>query len=330
MKKLRQIFAIVHIFTLVMLFGTLLNNFVAPKTFPWFNLLSLSFPFLMVINVIFLLIWLILKERKRFLFFLVPSLLLIMPIKRWVNFSLGKKEIANLKVMTFNVKSGSMGEEEIRNYIEEVKPDIVFFQESRFYKNEYLKIKDLDYNSRCFITELQSKIKIIRQGTILDDNLQGSSFFVDVNVNGKIIRLINVYLEPFSFKKSEFQNVNSLGDLVSKPQNILGQFSRTFAIHDQQVDVVTTAVNNSPYPVILAGDFNAVPNSYEYYHLKNGLQDAFVEAGNGSSTSFHDYKFPLRIDYIFCSNSIKPISYKVDRSVKLSDHFPVIAEFKIN
>ena len=30
------------------------------------------------------------------------------------------------------------------------------------------------------------------------------------------------------------------------------------------------------------------------------------------------------------TQTLKPISYKVDRNVKLSDHFPVIAEFKID
>ncbi|MGS0748127.1 hypothetical protein [Halpernia sp. GG3] len=52
-------------------------------------------------------------------------------------------------------------------------------------------------------------------------------------------------------------------------------------------------------------------------------------AGSGSATSFHDYKFPIRIDYIFTSKEIEPISYKVDRSARLSDHFPVIATFKL-
>ena len=55
-----------------------------------------------------------------------------------------------------------------------------------------------------------------------------------------------------------------------------------------------------------------------------------MEVGNGSGTSFHDYQFPIRIDYIFCSKSIKPVNYQVDRSVKISDHYPVIAEFKID
>ena len=98
--------------------------------------------------------------------------------------------------------------------------------------------------------------------------------------------------------------------------------------HQDEVADIQKAVADSPYPVILAGDFNAVPNSYEYYHIGKNLKDVFVETGNGSATSFHDYKFPIRIDYIFSSPSVKPLSYKVDRSVKLSDHFPVIATFK--
>lgn len=104
----------------------------------------------------------------------------------------------------------------------------------------------------------------------------------------------------------------------------------TFKRHEDQVRKIRKAVDQSPYPVILAGDFNSVPNSWEYYNLGENLDDAFVKAGNGSSTSFHDYKFPLRIDYIFTSKSITPLSYKVDYSVKLSDHYPVIAEFLLN
>lgn len=88
-------------------------------------------------------------------------------------------------------------------------------------------------------------------------------------------------------------------------------------------------IKKSPYPVILAGDFNSVPNSYEYYTISDILQDCFLEAGNGFSTSFHDYKFPIRIDYIFSSKELKPLSYKVDRTRKLSDHYPVMATFSL-
>ena len=111
---------------------------------------------------------------------------------------------------------------------------------------------------------------------------------------------------------------------------VLRKLIPTFKLHQDEISEIRKAVDESPYPVILAGDFNAVPNSYEYYSLGKNLKDVFVEAGNGSSTSFHDYKFPIRIDFVFCSKELKPISYKVDRSVKLSDHFPVITTFKID
>jgi endonuclease/exonuclease/phosphatase (EEP) superfamily protein YafD len=102
-----------------------------------------------------------------------------------------------------------------------------------------------------------------------------------------------------------------------------------FKAHQEQVAAAREAIETSPYPVIMAGDFNSVPNSYEYYHLGKDMKDAFVVAGSGSATSFHDFKFPIRIDYMFTSKEILPISYKVDRSERLSDHFPVIATFKI-
>ncbi|MFY1048058.1 endonuclease/exonuclease/phosphatase family protein [Chryseobacterium sp. GP-SGM7] len=123
---------------------------------------------------------------------------------------------------------------------------------------------------------------------------------------------------------------NSYKEEQNKFKTIFSKLIPTFRTHEEQVKKIRRAVDNSPYPVILAGDFNSVPNSWEYYNLGKNLDDAFVKAGNGSSTSFHDYKFPLRIDYIFTSKNIIPKSYKVDYSVKLSDHYPVIAEFLLN
>ncbi|MNY44466.1 hypothetical protein D3C86_1794970 [compost metagenome] len=104
----------------------------------------------------------------------------------------------------------------------------------------------------------------------------------------------------------------------------------TFKKHQTQIDQIKAFMNQSPYPLIVAGDFNAVPNSYEYYKVSEDLEDTFLKVGKGSGTSFHDFKFPMKIDHIFSSKSIKPISYKVDRSVQISDHFPVLAEFLID
>ena len=40
----------------------------------------------------------------------------------------------------------------------------------------------------------------------------------------------------------------------------------------------------------------------------------FLESGTGLATSFHDYKIPIRIDYVFSSENLKSTYYQVDRS----------------
>ena len=44
----------------------------------------------------------------------------------------------------------------------------------------------------------------------------------------------------------------------------------------RQVQILKNFIEKSPYPVILAGDFNSVPNSYEYWLTISGvLKDCF-------------------------------------------------------
>lgn len=325
MGKFLRILKVVHFFIIAALLGTLLNGYIKPAAFPLLNLLSLAFPVLMLLNMLLILFW-ILVQKKTALIFILCSFFLIHPTRRWVNFSGKSQESGNLKIVTLNGHSGIMGEEAMRSYLNSVHPDVVFFQESRFYKHENLELKDLKYRYKCFIVELHSKYEILEAGPILDNPLQGSSFYADIKINGQKIRLVNVYLEPFRFNKKMLNSNVS----ISTVGRFMNTFENIFLVHQGQVNMIKKFLDESPYPVILAGDFNAVPNSYEYYHLGKDLKDVFMERGNGISSSFHDYKFPIRIDYVFCSRDINPVSYKVDRSVKISDHFPVIAEFKID
>ena len=114
---------------------------------------------------------------------------------------------------------------------------------------------------------------------------------------------------------------------MNKFSALLIKFLPVFKIHQNQIHEIKKLIAESPYPVILGGDFNAMPSSYEYYQISESLTDAFVEAGNGSATSFHDYKFPIRIDYIFSSKSLRATNYFVNREIGYSDHYPVFADF---
>ncbi|KQT24517.1 metal-dependent hydrolase [Chryseobacterium sp. Leaf405] len=323
--KLRQILLFAHLSIAVLLLCTLVNAWIPPNLIGNLNLLSLGFPYLISLYILLTLVWII-KRKKIAIAFVLGIFLFYNPIRRWVNFSPkteNVKSIRDIKVLTFNVKYGDFGWEKVKKYITDQNADIILVQEKD--TNHALRQDMVKYPSVI----LKTKHKIVRQEELITDKSRGNSFYADIDINGKIIRVVNVYLEPFRLNKSmlKFEGLNKQGGKIN---TLLSHMTPTFKAHEDQIKKIRKAVDLSPYPVILAGDFNSVPNSYEYYNLGKDLQDAFLTAGNGSSSSFHDYKVPLRIDYIFSSKSIIPLSYKVDNSVELSDHYPVIAEFLLN
>ncbi|MCX8533249.1 endonuclease/exonuclease/phosphatase family protein [Chryseobacterium luquanense] len=328
MKRL-SIFLLLHLGVLFFLICTFANAWIAPTYFSKLNILSLCFPYLILIHLIFTIIW-IFKKKKIAYIFIFSTFIFYNPVRRWINFSPQNSDIINtktdIKVLTYNVKYGSSGWGNVKKYITDQNADIILVQEKD--TNRAVRPDLVKYPSVI----LKTRHKILRQADLINDQSKGNSFYADVEINGKIVRIINVYLEPFRLNKNMLgmEDENSNKKEQNKFKTIFSRLIPTFRTHEEQVRKIRRAVDHSPYPVILAGDFNSVPNSWEYYNLGKNLDDAFVKAGNGSSTSFHDYKFPLRIDYIFTSKNIIPKSYKVDYSVKLSDHYPVIAEFLLN
>ncbi|KPE50474.1 endonuclease/exonuclease/phosphatase family protein [Chryseobacterium indologenes] len=323
--KPNQILLFLHIAVAVLLLCTLGNAWIPPNLLGTLNLLSLGFPYLIITYILLTLIW-VFQRKKIAIAFALGILVFYNPIRRWVNFTpktANVKTIRDIKVLTFNVKYGDFGWDKVKKYIKDQNADIILVQEKD--TNKAIK-KDLVKYPTVI---LKTKHKIVRQEELIQDKSRGNSFYADVDINGKIIRVVNVYLEPFRLHKSMLQ-FDGFGKQKDKIATLLSHMTPTFKAHEEQIRKIRKVIDFSPYPVILAGDFNSVPNSYEYYSLGKDLQDAFLTVGNGISTSFHDYKVPLRIDYIFTSKSIIPLSYKVDHSVKLSDHYPVIAEFLLN
>lgn len=331
MKIFRLILLILHAGVLFLLLGSLLNAYVPPKIFPWFNLLSLGFPILITLYIILTVFWVFSWKKRAFVFMFV-GLVFINPIKRWINFSSENKESSNpIKIVSFNIRAGTMGKEEVLNYLKAQDADVILLQEDGGMAYPTLK----DYNrttSNGFLTIL-TKHNLSNEKLIFSENEDvslPSGLQADIEIKGRMYRFVDIYLYPFQFEK---KMVKLDGDAEANEQKVKGVVRKlipTFKIHQDQVKKIRQGVENSPYPVIIAGDFNSVPNSYEYYHLSEGLEDAFMTAGKGSATSFHDYKFPIRIDYVFYAKSLKATSYVVDRSVSISDHYPVVSVLSLN
>ena len=323
----RSIFTVAHVVIVLLLGATMLNAYIPPKVFPLLNLLSLAFPFLMIANLLLCVFW-IFSWRKRAFVFLLISTLFLTPVRRWINYSEPKSEKADFKVLTFNNKYNDYGLEEVKNYIKSFNADVIFLQESGYSGLGNSDFEEMKYSLHNRRISFFSKYQIVEQDTIpLID--KGKSVYADVIIKGKRIRFINVYLEPFQLHKSMVKPTEDLEENGTKAKSLVRRFMPVFKKHEEQVQILKNFIEKSPYPVILAGDFNSVPNSYEYYTISGVLKDCFLESGKGFGTSFHDYKIPIRIDYVFSSENLKSTYYQVDRSQKLSDHYPVLVKFSL-
>lgn len=327
MKVIRLLLLLLHTGIFLLLAGMLLNAYVPPKVFPWLNLLSLGFPALMGSYLLLTLFWIISWKKRAFVFLLL-GLLFFNATLRWINYMPVRRETSDLTILSFNTRGEKENTvEELKSYLLLQQADVVLLQENRGNK---IKLKGYIQGKAGSLTCVFTKHEIVAEQRIGSDASDTGSYgtWMDIRMRGKIYRLINVYLHPFKFEKSMVKLNGNNEEDEEKIKSIIKRLMPTFKIHQEEVASIRKAIDESPYPVILAGDFNSVPNSYEYYHLAKGLKDAFTESGKGSATSFHDYKFPIRIDYVFASPSIKPLYYTVDRSVQISDHFPVLAGFK--
>jgi endonuclease/exonuclease/phosphatase family metal-dependent hydrolase len=82
-------------------------------------------------------------------------------------------------------------------------------------------------------------------------------------------------------------------------------------------------------PIVMVGDFNAVPDSHTITAIKTFLTDSWDVVGRGHGFTIPVRKPAKRIDYIFVSAAtVEPRSIEVLSSAA-SDHLPLIAELRL-
>lgn len=180
-----------------------------------------------------------------------------------------------------------------------------------------------------------SKYPIIKkEGKFFNQgNINNGLLITDVQANSDTFRIINVHLESFKLGKKDYLYLNQLTDsaLVSvqtqPTKDLVKKIKVASAERSKQLEYLQDLIENSPYKILLCGDFNELPNSYLYRQLTNDLKDGFQEVGSGLGSTLTSRVPGLRIDYVFHSPSISAVKHEVIK-VALSDHYPVIFKFK--
>ncbi|MDC0177206.1 endonuclease/exonuclease/phosphatase family protein [Polaribacter sp.] len=332
MKKkslLDQFLYVINSLLATLLLLSYLLPYVSPNSIPIFAVLSLFVPILLLINLVFVVYWLI-QLKKQFFLSLFILLIGYFTITPFYKMSLKNTSLnTDLKVMSYNVRifnHWKWSEEEnikqkIFSLVEINDPDVLVIQENIALKKyefsyPYKYLKSKNKNSDLGMA-IYSKLPIIERGSLDLENTSNNIIYADIVRKKDTIRIYNLHLQSFSISldKENFGRENSKKLLATLKENFKKQAKQTakFLAHEQQWKGKK----------IVAGDFNNTAYSWVYNQISENKKDAFIQAGKGFGKTFK-YLFPMRIDFILSDEKASINQFKYF-SEKYSDHYPIIA-----
>ncbi len=240
--------------------------------------------------------------------------------------SQGQNEQEQLKVLSYNLRFGELASlEELAEFIKRVDPDVVALQEVdvRTHRDRVPK-----QNGKDFITELGFRTGML---SAYGKTIPYKEGYYGVGMLSKypLALVERVYL-PLT-KNGKEQRALLLADIEYKEGSYF-TFACTHLDYTNtkerqvQVQKINEVLLQRPYPVIVAGDFNARPDSEE---IKNGMLQ-WKQISSIDKPTVPARKPTYQIDYIFCypENNWEKVSDST-YNVKLSDHTPIEATVKI-
>ncbi|NQX54787.1 endonuclease/exonuclease/phosphatase family protein [Pedobacter panaciterrae] len=359
--KVVRLAAVVLAITLVL--GFLAGRF-DPREYKYIPFFGLAYPFILLFNIFMIAWWCI---RKRWTF-AIGTIVLIFVGWGALTATIGvfgksgeqaKEKPEHVRMMTYNVHSfkpyGLDNIESVKQQMLELirneNPDIICFQEyftrrkgpyditdslKRILKTPYYYFVPSSANDyEATGLAIFSKYPIKDKGTIVfGENFGGNaSIFVDIMIKKQKLRVYNVHLQSISFDKQDYSYIDKVtqkmdADLVPS-KRILTLLKNAFVKRSGQVDIMKDHMETCKTPFLIAGDFNDTPASYAVTQLTKSLNNTFKEQGTGLGRTYNG-KFPnFQIDYIATTKDIKVINYRII-DAKLSDHFPVRSDLRLN
>ena len=364
----KHFFILINITAAILFLLGMYGYLFQPSTFWPVGFLTLGAFYFLLVLIAFIFFWLFIKPVRALISIVAilmayKPLSNIIPYHLPHSFS--KQKAANaLRIMSRNVAQFNIMENEkhpevksqMFNIINEYEPDIACFQEmvaedstikdhghmdtflqQLNFKNYFYSynVKEDFWGYAHFGVIIFSKYPIINKQTIsFYPNDYNSIFqYVDIVKGADTIRVFNIHLQSLRFSKENLKyidkpTVEDENKALQESKNIIAKFKKGFLKREIQAGRIRAEINKSPYPIIVTGDFNDVPNSYAYYTIGGNLKNAFVEKGSGLGRTFSGISPVLRIDNIFVDTKIDVLQFNLVKK-KLSDHFPIMADVEM-
>ncbi len=353
---IRKLLVFLNILAVLLLLSAYAALFTDPRTFWPLAFAGLAYPVILVVNLGFILIWLVTWKRVIFLSLVTvlagwTQLTTLVPLRLTSPKTTGT---GNLGIITYNVHGfnypnaeSSEVQHQVAAFLKGETPLVVCMQEFKprgastlkgfgdevglphFYQKNYLEYRDRQVTYGLVI---YSRNPVLQTGFLRDGRERVFAVWADVSDGTTTYRVYNCHLVSVRFGAKDYtfyedlkhQSTENL-EIKEGVLNIFQKLKRAFIMRSGQVESLLGSVRKSPFPVILAGDLNDTPFSYTYHQLTRNLSDAYREAGKGwAGNTFAGHLPSYRIDYILHSEKMKAVRY-VRHGAGFSDHYPVSA-----
>ncbi|WP_437372051.1 endonuclease/exonuclease/phosphatase family protein [Maribacter litoralis] len=340
MKKLSFFKRIMLFLNVIVVFCLFLACIVPYTSIASLAFISLTVPALVIFNILFFLYWVLGKKG----YFLLSLSVLVYGYFTLGSF-IGLNSNANnalegemISLLSYNVlgfHGKGFNEWEISTsgdiveFVESEDPSIICFQEFQSYHLKNDMLKNYAYVANNFENQkdnisvnlaVYSKYKIINSEKLVFPDTYNGGLYIDMIVQTDTVRVFNLHLQSFAVRPNNLK--------YERSDRLFVRLRDSFEKQLQQTEIIREFINNSPYKVIVAGDFNNTQFSKVYFNIKGNLKDTFLEAGRGYGETIKFWKFPFRIDMILTDPSIEVLSHK-NYKINISDHEPIMATFKI-
>lgn len=363
----KKFFILTNIFVALLFLAGCYGYWLSPINFWPVGFLTLSAFYFLLLLLVFFIFWLFVKPRWALISLIAIGLAYkpvqhILPLRLSSSFDLNKQD-QSIRVMTWNVaqfnvlndKKHPEVKKQMFNIIEQYKPDIACFQEmvaedsavrKHGHIDEFLKelqfpdyfysynVKEDFWGYAHFGIIIFSRFPIVKKQTISQypNNYNSIFQYVDIAKGNDTIRVFNVHLQTLRFSRDNMKYIDEptveKENTIRESKSIIGKFKRGFLKRQVQADRIRAEIKKSPYPAIVTGDFNDVPNSYAYHVIGSGMKNAFGEKGSGLGRTYSGISPVLRIDNIFADKKFDVKQFlRIPR--KLSDHFPIMADLQL-
>jgi len=346
-----QVLLLLNLLATILLVVSYVASWVSPLYLSFPAIIALGYPFYFFINLFWVFFWFYRKNRAIYLSLaaLTPSLFYFPFV-----FALGSQSIEDrvgaLKITAWNMHyfNNTIAEEaewvniqdQMFEFIQENQAQIFCAQEfsgkkSFISKRADEKMKEMGYQYRYkgggSSLAIYSKFKIIKGGLLDFEGSYNGAIYADIAYLHHKIRVYNVHLQSNKlgndvdevFKKENLENINSK-TTQEKYFKIENKLSNAFQMRAIQAIHLSEHIKNSPYPVIICGDFNDTPISYTYRKMIAGRNDVFVQCGRWLGITYAGPLPALRIDYILTDKKMKSIGFEKQQKA-ISDHYAISA-----